>query len=169
MVCMPFTFFPLRAPGNNAFSAAGHLSPSDPALHLRFAPTSLPLHSLSVVSFLFDLPHLSHLVALARSFRCRRSGVCGYNGYIPSIEAIPIPTKEGPSVRGAPESNKDRAQPGWEFPHEYEGRLSTYQGTISNGAIAKKRPSTAPIISSTPPRGPVPASPPNEGNFESQV
>ena len=66
---MPFTFFPLRAPGTNAFSAAGHLSPSYPALHLRFAPTSLPLHSLSVVSFLFDLPHLSHLVALARSFK----------------------------------------------------------------------------------------------------
>ena len=84
-------------------------------------------------------------------------GICGYNGFIPSSEAIPIPAKEGPSSRAGPTANKDRGQPGWEFPQS-SNSLSTYQASISNGAIAKRRPATAPIFS--PPRGPT--SPPDE-------
>jgi len=41
------------------------------------------------------------------------SGVCGYNGYIPSSESIPIPTKEGPASRAADNANKERGQTGY--------------------------------------------------------
>ena len=96
------------------------------------------------------------------------SGVVGYNGYIPSTESIPIPIKEGPAFRAGLESDKETAQVGWEFP-ESASSISTYQATVSNGTIAKRRPrpATAPVI--LPPRGPV--SPDNEisGVLESQV
>lgn len=40
-------------------------------------------------------------------------GITGYVGYIPSAEAIPIPVKEGPSMRAGPAANRERAQPRW--------------------------------------------------------
>mmetsp|Transcript_73488 Transcript_73488/g.119272 ORF Transcript_73488/g.119272 Transcript_73488/m.119272 type:complete len:434 (+) Transcript_73488:93-1394(+) len=92
------------------------------------------------------------------SFRAGH-GVCGYNGYIPSSESIPIPTKEGPASRAADNTNKERGQTGWEMPQEVSS-LSTYQASISNSSIATRRPVTAPISYGGPPRGP--ASPPNE-------
>lgn len=113
-------------------------------------------------------PSLTHMLFkpcfIRFSLAC--SGVCGYNGYIPSSESIPIPTKEGPSSRAGPNSNKERAQPQWAFPEQVES-LSTYQTSISHATIAKRRPATAPIFS--PPRGPM--SPDNEDDviLESQV
>ena len=72
-------------------------------------------------------------------------GITGYVGYIPSSEAIPIPSKGGPSNRAGPSESKDRAQPKWEPPPELASS-SIYQGTISSAGLASTSKKTAESI-----------------------
>lgn len=72
-------------------------------------------------------------------------GITGYVGYIPSSEAIPIPSKGGPSTRAGPGANKERAQPRWESQPELASS-SVYQGTIGSAALASTSKRTAETI-----------------------
>uniref|UniRef100_A0A7S0VGR9 Uncharacterized protein n=1 Tax=Hemiselmis tepida TaxID=464990 RepID=A0A7S0VGR9_9CRYP len=78
------------------------------------------------------------------SFRAGH-GITGYVGFIPSTESIPIPHKEGPSLRASDQADRRRAVPEWEFARPMT-QQTVYQETHDRILSAKDpRPDSAPL------------------------